>query len=173
MQIGLIADIIVAALLVMTLVTATVLYVRLGRVRRSRADMEATLASFTTLAERAEHSLNAFRTMSEEANGALDHNVERARGLKEELEFLIDKAESVSSRLMAERAAASAPAPAAPQPTGRPAPQPSSSGGLIKALRGRGGHQDERAAARYPDAPVQQRPSEAEQALLKALQAAR
>ena len=171
MTLDLLVDGVVAALLVATIAVATVLYVRLGRIRRIKGEMEALIEQLAVAGAAAETSLRGFREMAESTGRDVEERVRTGQALREELGFLIDRASTVADRL------AAAPAPAQAQPRGAAAQSPAAphrAGRLVQAIRPKGRAEAAggvRDAA--PDAGIVHRTHDAEQALLRALESAR
>lgn len=169
MTLDLLVDGVVAALLVATIAVATALYVRLGRIRRIKGEMEALIQQLGVAGSAAETSLRGFREMAESTGRDVEERVRTGQALREELSFLIDRASTIADRL------AATPSPAQPRPAAAsPAAAPRAAAKLVQAIRPKGraeGSAGTREAA--PDAGIVHRPHEAEQALLRALESAR
>ncbi|MGF1625617.1 MAG: DUF6468 domain-containing protein [Alphaproteobacteria bacterium] len=173
MTLDLLVDGVVAALLVATIGVATVLYVRLGRIRRIRGDMEALVHQLATAGEAAEASLRGFREMAESTGRDVEERVRSGQALREELSFLIDRASTLADRLAATPPAPGRPAQAAAAPVATSAARAAR---LVQAIRPRAKAGDQPAAGwegAAPDAGIAHRPHEAEQALMRALESAR
>ncbi|MBV8536101.1 MAG: hypothetical protein JO128_10945 [Alphaproteobacteria bacterium] len=135
-------DVVVAILLVVAIGAAIVLNRRLAAFRAARGDFELFIERFNTAAARAEAGVNALKMTSDATGRVLQQTVIRAQALRDELAFLIERAEPMVDRLStAHRAAAEAarprPAPAAPAPVQAPpaaAKAPSGESDLLKTL---------------------------------------
>lgn len=143
MTLSIVLDVVVAALLVVAIGAALVLNRRLAALRAARSDMEQFIERFNTAAARAESGVNALKLTSDATGRVLQQTVVRAQALRDEMAFLIERAEPMVDRLSAahraaadaKRAAAApaAPAPAAAAVAARPAP-PADEPDLLKAL---------------------------------------
>jgi len=122
-------DVVVAVLLVVAIGAAVVLNRRLAAFRAARADFDQFIERFNTAASRAEAGVNALRMTSDATGRALQQSVSRAQALREEMTFLIERAEPMVDRLAAAHrmaAEATRSAPAAPAPVrAAPKAQPS------------------------------------------------
>ncbi|MEZ5669598.1 MAG: DUF6468 domain-containing protein [Alphaproteobacteria bacterium] len=176
MTLDLIVNGVVAMLLVVTIGVATLLYVRLGRIRKTRSEMEALIAQLGAAGAAAENSLRGFRELADGAGRDLEQQVRSGVSLREELAFLIDRASAIADRLANAPVASAAPAQSA-QPVPSPAGQAQRAAKLVQAIRPRG--RPAEGAARparvgvAPDAAIAHRADEAEQALMRALESAR
>ncbi|HTY65407.1 MAG TPA: DUF6468 domain-containing protein [Alphaproteobacteria bacterium] len=139
-------DVVVAVLLVIAIGAAVVLNRRLAAFRAARNDFEQFIERFDTAAARAEAGVNALKMTSDATGRVLQQTVVRAQALRDEVAFLIERAEPMLDRLStAHRAAAEAararPVPAAAAPASVPSPPPvakaaapSNEPDLLKAL---------------------------------------
>src|SRR5215813_14821691 len=130
----LIADGVVAILLVATLIYVRRFSRQIEAIRASRGEFEKLIADLTKSTDQAASHLHQFKVTAEATGGDLQARVERTQGLTaqfgklgEDLKLLIERAESAANRLEAviargrQSAAAHAPAPVA-APTA-PAPE--------------------------------------------------
>lgn len=153
-DLGLVADAIVAALLVVVIVFAVQLNRKLAAWRTESSAMEQQVATLTAALVRAETALTQMKGVVREDVAALDAAQKKAQSLRDDLAYLNERGATLADRLehavrSGLNAAPQAP-PARPAPPAQPAP--------------------ERPAA----APVTERPmSNAERELLKALEAMR
>ncbi len=138
-------DVVVAILLVIAIGAAVVLNRRLAAFRAARGDFEQFIERFDMAAARAEAGVNALKMTSDATGRVLQQTVVRAQALRDEVAFLIERAEPMLDRLStAHRAAAeaararpvpaAAPAPVPPPPPVAKAAAPSSEPDLLKAL---------------------------------------
>jgi len=137
-------DIVVAILLVVAIGAAIVLNRRLAAFRAARNDFEQFVERFNTAAARAEAGVNALKMTSDATGRVLQQTVVRAQALRDEIAFLVERAEPMVDRLStAHRAAAEAvrprPAPVAAAPVQSPPPAAnvaasSSDADLLKTL---------------------------------------
>lgn len=102
MDLALILDVLLAVLLVATIVYAIVLNRRLGVLRANRGELEEFLTRMNEATSRAEASLKGIRQAAERAQRGIDEPMQKAQALRDELMFLIERADTT-----AERAAAS------------------------------------------------------------------
>lgn len=131
---SLIADGVVAILLVATLVYVRRFSKQIEAIRTGRAEFEKLIADLTKSTDQAASHLHQFKATAESAGRDLQARTDRAQGLSSEfgrigddLKLLTERAERASNQLEAaiararSSAAPSAPAPAAPPPP--PAPE--------------------------------------------------
>jgi hypothetical protein len=111
MPIGLILDVLVAVLLAATIVYAWLLNRRLGGLRQHRDELEKTIGEFTNATKRAEASIQTLRTIAEQSAKALQGPVDRAQALRDELTFMIGRADDLAGRIGGSPAPAQAPRP--------------------------------------------------------------
>jgi len=102
----LIADGVVAILLVATLIYVRRFSVRLEAIRTGRAEFEKLIADLTKSTDQAASHLHQFKVTAEVAGGDLQARIDRARGLAAEfgrigddLRLLTERAESAANRL--------------------------------------------------------------------------
>ncbi len=119
-------DVVVAVLLVVAIGAAIVLNRRLAAFRAARADFEQFIERFNTAAARAESGVNTLKLTSDATGRALQQSIARAQALRDEINFLVERAEPMIDRLTtAHRAAAervrTKPADAARPAAGEPA----------------------------------------------------
>ncbi len=129
MEFSLIIDALIAVLLVATIAYAAVLNRKLGVLRAGKSEMEALIASFSESTERASSGVETLKQEAGRSGAALQNKVEVARGLVDDLGFLIEKGTKLAERLDGGVGAARAkpaaglaakPAPAPPSPAERP-----------------------------------------------------
>ncbi len=99
MEFSLIIDALIVVLLVATIIYAAVLNRKLGALRDAKGEMEALLASFSESTERASHGVELLKRESGRSGEALQNKVATARGLVDDLGFLIEKGTSLAERL--------------------------------------------------------------------------
>lgn len=130
-----ILDVAIILLLVPTIVYAVILNRRLSALRSSKDELAKVVSSFNEATMRAEAGIPKLKKATLEANNALQERVEKAHALRDDLAFMIERAEETADRLEGAvrtsrvsdaPAAAPGPAPApmrqAPQMPARPAP---------------------------------------------------
>lgn len=162
-----ILDLLVSVLLIATIAYAVTLNQRLTQLRRNRDEMAKIIVSFNDATVRAESSIPKLRKAAEDAGMALQERVEKAHSLRDDLAFMIERADTMANRL--ENAVRSARTEVRPQVTGQSqagggtAPRPSPQGARAATVA---------AAAAASEMDVDER-SEAERELLRALQSMR
>jgi len=156
-------DLIVSALLVATITYAIRLNSRLTSLRKNRDDMSKIIVSFNEATVRAESSIPKLKRAAEEAGGSLQERVEKAQSLRDDLAFMIERADTMANRL--ENAVRSARSevrsPAQPASAPRVGGSKAAQAATMAA-----------AAAAAEDSDADER-SEAERELLRALQSMR
>ena len=115
-------DLVVSGLLVATIAYAVRLNNRLNSLRKNRDDIAKIIVSFNEATVRAESSIPKLKRAAEEAGGSLQERVEKAQSLRDDLAFMIERADTMANRLESSvRAARSeakpGPAPAASRPS--------------------------------------------------------
>ncbi len=99
MEFSLIIDAIIAILLVATIAYAAVLNRKLGVLRDGKAEMEALIASFSESTERAGSGVESLKREAGRSGEALQNRMEAARGLVDDLGFLIETGTKLAERL--------------------------------------------------------------------------
>ncbi|MCR6631179.1 MAG: DUF6468 domain-containing protein [Magnetospirillum sp.] len=164
-------DLLVSILLVATIGYAVMLNQRLTQLRKNRDDLAKIIVSFNEATVRAESSIPKLRKAAEDAGQSLQERVEKAQSLRDDLAFMIERADTMANRL--ENAVRSA----------RTEVRPGAAGAKEAAPRVGGPSGSERpaqasraatvaAAAAASEVDVDER-SEAERELLRALQSMR
>jgi hypothetical protein len=92
---SLIIDVVVAVLLIVTIVYAISLNKRLGMLRRDRGELEKLAQKFTLSTERANESLGQLHATAE----VLQHQIDTAQALRDDLAFLLERGEKAADRL--------------------------------------------------------------------------
>lgn len=92
-------DLIIAVLLIATIGYAITLNNRLTALRRNRDQMSKIIASFNEATVRAESSIPKLRRAADEAGGGLQERVEKAQSLRDDLAFMIERADTMANRL--------------------------------------------------------------------------
>lgn len=117
MTTGMILDVVVIVLLMPTIVYAVILNRRLAALRRSREELSKVVNSFNEATMRAEAGIPKLKKATTEANHTLKERVDKAQTLRDDLAFMIERAEELAARLEgAVRAARAEGVPAAPAP---------------------------------------------------------
>lgn len=99
MPYGLILDLLFAGLLVATLVYMARLNRRLDALRAGREELEALVKRFTAATEQAQSNVGAMKAAAESTGKGLQDEIDRARGLREDLTFLTDRANALADQL--------------------------------------------------------------------------
>jgi len=147
-------DLALILLLVATLFHALRLERALGMLKRDRAALEALVAAFNQSSQQAELGIERLRQTAEGAGRQLTREIERGGGLKDDLLFLVERAERMADRLEAAlRNARAIPLETPPEP-------------VLRAVR----LGDDEPVLDEPRSPLR---SQAERDLLKALRGAR
>ena len=122
MELSLILDVVVAVLLAATIVYAALLNRRLQGLRANKAEFEAMVTEFNEATRRTEGAIQALRLAADQTAKALSVQVERGQALRDELQFLTNRADGAAERITSR---ADPSPPAAPRPQPQPArPQP-------------------------------------------------
>lgn len=95
----LVLDVIIAALLVATIVYAGMLNRRLNVLRKNRDEMAKLISQFNEATVRAETSIPKLRKAAEDAGQGLQERVEKAHALRDDLAFMIERADTMADRL--------------------------------------------------------------------------
>ncbi len=168
MDYKLVLDLIIAVLLAATIAYAAVLNTKLNQLRRNRDDLAKLVAAFNDATARAEAGIPKLKRASEDASSTLIDRVEKAQSLRDDLAFMIERADTMANRLegsvrtaRSEGKPTPAPASAGPVrgPITRPSPSPAAPKMPPLTAERDDGFDDDR--------------SEAERELLRALQAVR
>ncbi len=99
MTTGTILDIVVILLLIPTITYAVILNRRLTALRRSREELSKVVNSFNEATMRAEAGIPKLKKATTEANHTLKDRVEKAQTLRDDLAFMIERAEELANRL--------------------------------------------------------------------------
>ncbi len=94
-----ILDIVVILLLIPTIVYAVILNRRLTALRKSRDELSKVVNSFNEATMRAEAGIPKLKKATTEANLSLKDRVEKAQTLRDDLAFMIERAEELAGRL--------------------------------------------------------------------------
>jgi len=90
---------VLAILLIATLVHAIRLERALGILRRDRSALEQLIAGFNDSTRQAESGIERLRAASEGAGRQIARHIDQAKGLKDDLIFLADRAEQAADRM--------------------------------------------------------------------------
>lgn len=123
-------DILLVVLLLVTIVYALVLSRRLSVLRSSKTDLEDFIKRMNEASARAQASLTGLKQTAVATKAELDQPLAKAQSLRDELMFLIDRADAAGERLAnasssgASAGATSASSAAASRKAPRPAAKP-------------------------------------------------
>lgn len=169
-------DLLVSILLIATIGYAVMLNQRLTQLRKNRDDLAKIIVSFNEATVRAESSIPKLRKAAEDAGQSLQERVEKAQSLRDDLAFMIERADTMANRLEnAVRSARTEVRPGTQQPaaSAQIKDSPRASGGATERPAQQGSRAATvAAAAAASELDVDDR-SEAERELLRALQSMR
>lgn len=92
-------DVTIIALLIPTIVYAVILNRRLTALRSNREDLGKLITAFNEATSRVELGIPRLRKASEEVGLALDEHRARAQELRDDLAFMVERADSMADRL--------------------------------------------------------------------------
>lgn len=168
MDYKLVLDLIIAILLAATIAYAAVLNNKLNQLRKNRDDLAKLVAAFNDATARAEAGIPKLKRASEEASSTLIDRVEKAQSLRDDLAFMIERADAMANRLEGSVRTARGEA--------KPTPAPSSNT-PVRGSAARASQSSSKAAGptltASRDDNLDDDRSEAERELLRALQAVR
>ena len=124
MELALILDVILIFLLLATIVYAMVLHRRLSMLRSEKEGLETFLDRMSQATQKADASLKGIRQTAEQAQATLHDPMVKAQALRDELLFLIERADGSAERLagaVSGKARETARETAAPAPERKPA----------------------------------------------------
>ena len=98
-DLNLVIDGVVAALLAVTLIYCVILNRRLSVMRHAQSDLRGLVAEFNHATEKAKSGVMELKKSSGEAGKALQLEMKQARGLADELRFIAESADRVAQRL--------------------------------------------------------------------------
>lgn len=99
MSIELFINIVVIALLVPTIVFAVILNKRLEVLRNSRADLGRLIDAFNEATTRAESGIPKLKQAADSAGGLLRDQIQKAQTLRDDMAFMLERAETAAQRL--------------------------------------------------------------------------
>lgn len=115
MPYSLILDVVFAGLLVAAMIYMARLNRRLDAMRAARDEFEALVKRFTAATEQAQGNVAAMKAAADSTGKSLQQEIDQARGLREDLAFLADRANGLADQLeMAISRSRPAATPAAP-----------------------------------------------------------
>lgn len=112
MSVELFINIVVICLLVPTIVFAIILNKRLEILRNSRADLGRLIEAFNDATTRAESGIPRLKQAADSAGSLLREQIQKAQTLRDDMAFMIERADMIVRRL--ENSAPSMPPPARP-----------------------------------------------------------
>lgn len=96
---AMILDVAIILLLVPTIIYAVILNRRLTVLRNSRDELAKVVGNFNEATMRAEAGIPKLKKATLDANSALQERVEKAHSLRDDLAFMIERAEEMADRL--------------------------------------------------------------------------
>jgi len=99
MSIELFINIVVICLLVPTIVFAVILNKRLEVLRNSRADLGRLIEAFNDATTRAESGIPKLKQAADSAGGLLRDQIQKAQTLRDDMAFMLERADNVLQRL--------------------------------------------------------------------------
>lgn len=99
LPLAMILDVAIILLLVPTIIYAVILNRRLTALRNSRDELAKVVGNFNEATMRAEAGIPKLKKATLDANGALQERVEKAHSLRDDLAFMIERAEEMADRL--------------------------------------------------------------------------
>jgi hypothetical protein len=99
MTLTLVLDVVLAVLLAATLVYAVVLNRRLVALRDARAEMQGLMASLAASTEQAGSGLESLKVHAEQQGERLRRAADGAKGLADDLAFLVERGTALADRL--------------------------------------------------------------------------
>lgn len=158
-------NVLLVVLLLPTLVYVVLLHWRLSSLRADREAVDAVVERMNEATRRAEASLKGIRQTAEQAKATLEEPVVRAQALRDELAFLVQRADAAGERLAGGLSSAGAGGSGG-------GPAGGAGDGAPAAARARPAARGTRPAGERPPAPAEEATdvrSQAERDLLNAL----
>lgn len=121
MTLALILDVLLIILLLATIVYAMVLHRRLAMLRSEKEGLETFLEKMNQATTKADASLKGIRQTAEQAQALLNDPMVKAQALRDELLFLIERADGSAERLAGSTSGKSREEPPAQAPARKPA----------------------------------------------------
>jgi hypothetical protein len=97
--ISIFVDLTIVALLIVTIAFAAVLNRRLAAWRQDRGEFERLIAQFNQAAARAETGVERLKAASEQTGKTLQQAVTKGQSLRDDLAYLIERAEPLADRM--------------------------------------------------------------------------
>lgn len=92
-------EIIVAILLACTIIYAFVLNRRLSELRKDKARLERLATSFNDATERAEAAVLRLKSAADDSIRTMQHCISEGQGLRDDLQFLLESGETTADKL--------------------------------------------------------------------------
>lgn len=121
MTLALILDVLLILLLLATIVYAMVLHRRLSMLRSEKEGLETFLERMNQATAKADASLKGIRQTAEQAQALLNDPMMKAQALRDELLFLIERADGSAERLAGNSSGKGREEPVAQAPIRKPA----------------------------------------------------
>ena len=99
MSIELFINIVVICLLIPTIIFAVILNKRLEVLRNSRADLGRLIEAFNDATTRAESGIPKLKQAADSAGGSLRDQIQKAQTLRDDMAFMIERADTMAQRL--------------------------------------------------------------------------
>lgn len=99
MSFGLVLDVVLVALLAAALVYMAQLNRRLDALRAGRAELEALVKRFTESTQQAQSTIDSMKAAAASTGKGLQEEIDKARGLREDLAFLAERANGLADQL--------------------------------------------------------------------------
>lgn len=99
MSVELFINIVVICLLVPTIIFAIILNKRLEVLRNSRADLGRLIEAFNDATTRAESGIPRLKQAADSAGGLLREQIQKAQTLRDDMAFMIERADTIVQRL--------------------------------------------------------------------------
>lgn len=98
-MIALFVDLVVAVLLLATLCYCIMLNRRLAALRDDKGELRELIRGLSAAAQRAESGVASLRNAAEQIGVALQQEIDRARGLRDDLAYLMERGGTLADRL--------------------------------------------------------------------------
>jgi hypothetical protein len=99
MNLSIVADLVVASLLVVTIFYAARLNRRLRVLRGDKAELQVLVQNLAVASQHAEAGIAALKAAAEDIGRRLEKKVEQAQSLREDLTYMVDRGGDVADRL--------------------------------------------------------------------------
>jgi hypothetical protein len=96
---GIFVDLTIVTLLIVTIAFAAVLNRRLAAWRQDRSEFERVIAQFNQAAARAEAGVERLKVASEQTGKTLQQAVTKGQSLRDDLAYLVERAEPLADRM--------------------------------------------------------------------------